>query len=743
VEAFFIVVLIVCVIILFVRSANDRAEIKKIKATLKSPEKVEVTAPTTPGVQVTPSAPVTPEFKTIPSYTAPPPTASTAPKPVATPPQPATKPQGIEKKIGQRLFGILAAMMIFGGLVYLAVQYYEYITDAMKIAFMFVASAAVTAFGFLRSKKDKNGFTLAVTACGEGMFVVSILLSRFFFDVFNDYAVFGALGIWFVACLFIARNLQTNTLNFISILDIFIGICFVVAKTDLYHISPLFVMQIAVSALVLVLSFFLCKKSFAFGLLCSMATTLFTIIIAEDLHLPIDWYSSYMPKSTADTILLTLELSELIFLIICAGLLIFAMQRLYKNSEVKRILTSVLGAIIFAITFLGVIISIADVLSDKVYYEANRTVFIIPLAAIAFCFAAIYTLENFRKKGKINPFIAGSFGIASAFLIIMMSFLYLEFMSVNIPIFIPTAVAFIAIYVYGKNQTYAIFTCIAVVIAAFDMMITRFSGLADFVYYRAETAPVYLALSLLIFAVIFFIPFLQYKLLVDEHKKHFRTPLLVIFILLSEITLFVLFAIPWWFDARYEALAVIMPLGALAMWFFCTRQDSKLAGFLTFNEYAVLTCCTIILGNSDYPVLSLLSFLSLSALAAFRGKRLLKHEMLTVGAVFFVIKWYAIIIAAMNGFKVENAFIYSLVLMAAGALFIVGGYRFNLKSLRIMGLITAILCTLKIALIDVPDSNSSLRVVAMIFGGVMCFGISAVYAYFDKRFTVANKENEE
>jgi uncharacterized membrane protein len=99
-----------------------------------------------------------------------------------------------------------------------------------------------------------------------------------------------------------------------------------------------------------------------------------------------------------------------------------------------------------------------------------------------------------------------------------------------------------------------------------------------------------------------------------------------------------------------------------------------------------------------------------------------------------VIKWYGIIIAALSGFTIENAIVYSLVIMLAGALFIAGGYVFDLKSLRIMGLITALVCTLKLALVDVPMSNSSLRVIAMIIGGVMCFGISAVYAYFDKRF---------
>jgi hypothetical protein len=777
------------VVILFIRSFIDGNEIKRIKATLEHmkdnkelkplnlksmPEKVSAMtkAPApfeTPAkaaepdilqTSQTPAMPAVPAdsvVKNIPSYTAPPKTVPSVKNGVGyssilgedieivgeanNRPQTETDDdKGFEKKIGQRIFGILAAMMIFGGLIYLAVQYYEYITDLMKISFIFIASAAVTAFGFLRSKKDKNGFTLAVTACGEGMFVVSILLSRFFFDAWNDTAVFAALGVWFAACLFIARNLKTNTLNFISILDIFIAICFMIGLAEITDLIPIVILQVAISALVLVLSYVMCRKSVAFGLLCSMTASLFSFIVSDDMLTDIPAYASIMNYAGGQAMLITIGLILLLFIITCAVLLCFAVQKLYKENETKRSLTSVLAAIIFGIAFLGIVISITQKAewgsADRggLTYEC-----LIPAAGIVFGLLLMVVIEILRKNEKIHPFSANSFVITSGVVILLLNFAFLDMMVVNIPLYIPTALVLIGIYAKSKKPVYAIFSCIMAFIAAFDMMF-RYSDLANYLYYRAETQTVYVALALLIFAVIFFIPFLQYKLLSDEHKDGFRMPLQIIFILLSEISLFVLFATPWWFAERYEVLAIIMPLGALAMWYFCTRNDSKLSGFLTFNEYAVLTCCIIILGMSGFPVLSIFIFLSVSALAAYRGKRLLKHEMSTVGQVFFAIKWYAVIIAAMSGFNVENAFIYSLVLMAMGALFIVGGYRFNFKSLRIMGLITAIICTLKIALIDVPASNSALRVVAMIIGGVLCFGISAVYAYFDKRFTIANKE---
>jgi hypothetical protein len=737
-EAFFIIVLIVCVVILFVRSSIDRGEIKRIKATLQALDKKDI------------AAPITPEMKNIPSYTAPP--AVNSPemlKPNKQPqiPVPQEKPQGLEKKIGQRLFGILAAVMIFGGLIYLAVQYYEYITDSMKIIFMFAASGAVTLFGFMRSRRDKNSFTLAVTACGEGMFVVSILLSKFYFHLYNDYAVFASLALWFITCLLLAKSLKTNTLNFISILDIFIAICFVIGLAKITDIMSVVILQIVIQTLVLVLSYVMCRKSFAFGLLCAGAVSLITVLnlmnrVWEPL---VD--NPYLYQIDLDNLFITGLLIELPVVIICSALLVFAMEKLYKDNEIKRAVTSVIGTIIYGFTFLAVILQIVEILTSERYDDFSDTLFIIPVAAIAFGFAAIYALENFRKKGKLHSFIASAFGITSAVLIIIMNLLYLDFMPVNIPLFIPTALAFIAIYVYGKKPTYAVFSCIIAVITALDCMISRFVLLAD---WRSKYNEItgYLPLALLLFAAVFCIPILQYRLLDEVQKKKFLTPLRVIFLLLSEITLVFLFlgADINEFDA-ISFSAIFLPLMALAAWYFFTKDNSKLAGFLTFNEYIVLTFSTLFLALTNMMSGELgfkfFIFLSVSALAAYRGKRLLEHKMKTVGAVFFVLRWYGILSAALLAVEVENAIIYSLLIMAAGTLFIVGGYKFNLKSLRIMGLITALICTLKLALIDVPVSNSSLRVGAMVIGGVMCFGISAVYAYFDKRFTVVNKKQEE
>jgi hypothetical protein len=726
-EAFFIIVLIVCVIILFVRSANDRAEIKKIKNSMKEP--------------AIPVSPVTPEIKNMPVYTMPPKAEQVKPQA----PIPQEKPQGMEKKIGQRLFGILAAVMIFGGLIYLAVQYYEYITDTMKIIFMFAASGAVTLFGYVRSRRDKNSFTLAVTACGEGMFVVSILLSKFYFHLYNDYAVYISLALWFITCLLLAKTLKTNTLNFLSILDIFIALCFVSANMKIETMISLFIMQIVISALVLSLSYFISRKTFAFSLLCAMVTSLFTVIVMTDRSWsPLDG-NPFLYQVDLDNIYITGLLILLPFVIISSALLVFAMEKLYKDSEIKRIISSVIGAIIYTITFLGVTIEIARFLQPARPQDFSGVLFLILVFTIFFNFVGIFVLENFRKKGKLHPFIASAFGIASAVLIIIMNILFIEVIPISFTLLIPTAVVFIAVYAYGKNPVYAVFSCITAFITALDCMTTRFEELAE-LRRKYDEITGYLPLAILLFAVVFGIPFLQYKLLTDEHKKKFLTPLRVIFLLLSEITLIFLF-VQSRINESAEFSAIFLPLMALAAWHFFTKDDSKLSGFLTFNEYIVITYCTIILAVTN-PLSSefgfkFFIFLSVSALAAYNGKRLLEHRMKAVGAVFFVLRWYGILSAALCAVEVENAIIYSLVIMATGTLFIIGGYKFSLKSLRIMGLITALICTLKLALIDVPASNSSLRVGAMIIGGVMCFGISAVYAYFDKRFTIANKEQKE
>ncbi|MBC7959974.1 MAG: hypothetical protein H7X94_08915, partial [Vallitaleaceae bacterium] len=53
-------------------------------------------------------------------------------------------------------------------------------------------------------------------------------------------------------------------------------------------------------------------------------------------------------------------------------------------------------------------------------------------------------------------------------------------------------------------------------------------------------------------------------------------------------------------------------------------------------------------------------------------------------------------------------------------------------SLRLYGLILTIIMVVKFILVDLSQENSITRVLALMFGGLICFGISVMYNKLNK-----------
>ena len=88
----------------------------------------------------------------------------------------------------------------------------------------------------------------------------------------------------------------------------------------------------------------------------------------------------------------------------------------------------------------------------------------------------------------------------------------------------------------------------------------------------------------------------------------------------------------------------------------------------------------------------------------------------------------------------KEALIISIVGLVISAIFIVLGFRFKNKSMRLLGLITMIIYVIKISLFDIPNgSNDTISAALMLlFGGIICFIISFIYNKLDKKYGQIN-----
>lgn len=86
----------------------------------------------------------------------------------------------------------------------------------------------------------------------------------------------------------------------------------------------------------------------------------------------------------------------------------------------------------------------------------------------------------------------------------------------------------------------------------------------------------------------------------------------------------------------------------------------------------------------------------------------------------------------MVAFDETSPYVWSALVIACAFVAIGAGFWFGEKPLRIYGLALALLGIFKIALIDI-SGEALVRAAALVAAGLVCFGISALYSYADKR----------
>jgi len=102
---------------------------------------------------------------------------------------------------------------------------------------------------------------------------------------------------------------------------------------------------------------------------------------------------------------------------------------------------------------------------------------------------------------------------------------------------------------------------------------------------------------------------------------------------------------------------------------------------------------------------------------------------LVLGTIFGLTNWF------------NEPYVFSIACMATALICVIAGFITNIKPLRLYGLILVIISVLRLVTFDLANVESLMRVIAFIVGGLICFGISALYSYAVKRFDEKAKED--
>lgn len=140
--------------------------------------------------------------------------------------------------------------------------------------------------------------------------------------------------------------------------------------------------------------------------------------------------------------------------------------------------------------------------------------------------------------------------------------------------------------------------------------------------------------------------------------------------------------------------------------------------------------------NGNYAwFIQLIMILSLLAVALLQSKMTMeRYNVDKVLGVWIGLK-YLILIWVILG-KTFNIPFNSVVMSVAGLIIallsIALGFKLQIKSLRLFGLILTIIMALKFIIVDFSQGNSIMRVVSLLIGGLICFGITVLYNRLNK-----------
>jgi hypothetical protein len=162
-----------------------------------------------------------------------------------TQPQAAGAGETIENRVGKSM-GIVASVLVFISMVLFATLVYSNLSDAVKVAALFVFSACMLVAGLWWMRRDCNFFALSLAGCGMGAIFLSLFITYVYFHMINQWWLYGLVALWAV-CVKLLSGRERYCFEVVGqagvMIAIVFGCCNGTAMTygELYFLAALYV----------------------------------------------------------------------------------------------------------------------------------------------------------------------------------------------------------------------------------------------------------------------------------------------------------------------------------------------------------------------------------------------------------------------------------------------------------------------------------------------------------------------
>lgn len=651
----------------------------------------------------------------------------------------------VEGVIGRNVLGICASVLVFIGLIFLGILVYEHINDTIKIVLMFLVSTVLTVTGILLSYKKKNSFTTILTGCGCGAFFISILITHIYFHAINDIVAFSLLLVWMIIALFIAKITDSMFISSLVHVGAAISICFAFGLGFVEDkIIILLIYQIAAILVLILGNMLMYKKTYNLA----VAVSIVLAVISSGFMLGF-YLDKYNTMSLPIGFMLSVFVFQFVGISFLSYLLAVCTHRI-KTPDYQFSL-HIYNKICFVIaTVINVFLPFFKLFGEN-NLDAWLFISLIGIGImIGHCLVTLAMSRVLDFKVELQRISIILLSVVSALLLMLRWSNAAYSDTLNIPVLIAVSVILLIIWRITKDNVYVFG---ANIILGVDAMIMIFAG------YHSINKIGTIASSFG-YMLLYFLILISEYLLLDKDERFYRLDnLKTCLYLLANLSIFSILSQSNSID-NYKSPIILLALTVLTLAVIFLKIDksknqsvelsalsvlARVAGYILFISSLIYIAFAYSIDITEM-ILSWCVVLTTVILAFVRMKKAFENRD-NIEIFLFGLKMTLFILALVNGFTswFDSAYVLSIVTLIIALLCIVLGFTTKTKYIRIYGLVLTLTAVAKIVLIDVSGIDTLLRVITFIGGGLICFAISAIYSYVNKKLLLdevynANKE---